>query len=91
MVSRQSDMIASLQGIIAYGLIVDVACRFPRGNQLIRWQRRAGGADQPVRLLQHVGVFGLLARKEAEGHKQRAKRQPYQHNPAVRALVGGVE
>jgi hypothetical protein len=57
----------------------------------VRRQRRARGADQPVRLLQHVVVFRLLAGKEAEHHEQRAERQAGQHDSAVGAFVGVVK
>lgn len=62
-----------------------------RRNGLTRERRRAGGADQPVRLLENEMVLGLLSGKEGEGDKGRAEHQPHQHDPAVGALVGVVE
>jgi hypothetical protein len=57
----------------------------------VRARRRAGVANQLVRLLENVGIGRLLAGKERECDKGRAEHQADQHHPAVRPLVGGVE
>ena len=57
----------------------------------MRGRRCPRGADQPVGLLKHVVIFGLLPGEEAERHEGRAKHQSHQHDPAVGAFVGGVE
>jgi hypothetical protein len=54
-------------------------------------QRRAGGTDQPIRLLQHIGIRRLLPGKETDRDKQRAEHQPDQHDLAVGAPVGVVK
>jgi hypothetical protein len=36
-------------------------------------RRFAGGANQPIRLFQNVGIFRLFSRKETEGDESRAK------------------
>ena len=53
--------------------------------------RRAGGADQPVRHLQHIAILGLLAGQKTDRDKQRAEHQPDQHDLAVGAPVGVVK
>jgi len=63
----------------------------PTGHALVSGCRAAGGADQPVRLLQDVGIGGLLAGEEADRDKQRTAHQAHQHDLAVRSLVGVVK
>ena len=60
-------------------------------SRLVRQRRRAGVANQLVGLLENVGVGGLLAGEEGERDKGGAEHQAYQHDPAVRTLVGGVK
>jgi hypothetical protein len=50
-------------------------------------QGRAGGANQPVRLLENVMIVRLLSGKEADGYKQGAEQQTHQHHFPVGALV----
>jgi len=40
-------------------------------------QGRAGGANQPVRLLENVMIVRLLSGKEADGYKQGAEQQTH--------------
>jgi hypothetical protein len=54
-------------------------------------RRFAGGANQPIRLFQNVGIFRLFSRKEAERDESRAKQHAYQHNPPVGASVSSVK
>jgi hypothetical protein len=52
--------------------------------------RRVGcacGANKSVGLLKNIVALGLLSRKEANHHKQRAEQQAHQYNFAVGALV----
>ena len=58
---------------------------------LIGVLRRAGGANQFVRLEQNVVVLGLLSGKETDGDKGRAEHQAHQHYFAVRAFVSAVK
>jgi hypothetical protein len=43
--------------------------------QLIGRRRRAGTANQPIRLFQNVGIFRLFSGEEADDHERRAKQQ----------------
>jgi hypothetical protein len=57
-------------------------------HALVGVLRRAGGADQLVRLQKNIVVFRLFSGKEADADEDRAEHQPHEHDPAVRAFVG---
>jgi hypothetical protein len=42
-------------------------------GELMSRRRFACGANQPIRLFQNVGIFGLFSRKKADHHERRAK------------------
>jgi hypothetical protein len=48
-------------------------------------------SNQPIRLLQDIGVRRLFSGEEAEGQKDCTKQQAHQHNFPVRSLVGVVK
>jgi len=50
-------------------------------------QRRAGGSNQPVGLLENIMIVRLLSGKEADGYKQGAEQQTHQHHFPVGTLV----
>ena len=56
-------------------------------HALVGVLRRAGGADQLVRLQKNIVVFRLFSGKEADGDKQRTEQQAHQHDFPVGALV----
>jgi HD superfamily phosphohydrolase len=60
-------------------------------SSLISRHRRASRENQPVRLLQHVVIFRLLSRKNADRHKERTEHQAYQHDFPVRAFVSAMK
>src|SRR5216684_8021564 len=63
----------------------------PFPKRLVSRHSCARRADQPVRLLQHVVVLGLLSREKAQCHKERTEHQPDQHDFPVGAFVGAVK
>ena len=91
MVSRHSDMIASCN---AWETNVETGEEFRPSNRsrnLVSGRRGTRGADQPVRLLQDVGIGRLLAGQETDRDKQRTAHQADQHDFAVRSPVGVVK
>jgi hypothetical protein len=48
-------------------------------------------SNQPIRLLQDIGVRRLFSGEEANGHKDCTKQQAHQHDFPVRPLVGVVK
>lgn len=61
------------------------------GHALVSRGGGAGGADQPVGLLQGVAVGRLLADQKTDRYKQRTAHQADQHDLAVRSPVGVVK